>query len=129
LLPAKREEDAMNFDTLFANPSGRTARGPFTGAVITLLAVLVFYYLLVRGRSGEWSMLVLLYPGFVLHARRLRDMGKSVWPLLVPAALIVATGWFCLFDPGNSARSAVTWAAAVVSAAVIIWGLVGKSKP
>jgi len=81
----------MNYDTLFVNPAGRTARSEFIGALITVLAVFAFYYFLVPGRNSQWVQLVLLFPAIVLHARRLHDMGWAAWPVLVPAALIVAT--------------------------------------
>ena len=118
----------MNFDTLFVSPAGRTARGHFIGALITLLAVYAFYYFLVPGRNSQWVQLVLLYPGLVLHARRLHDMGWAAWPLLVPAILIIATAWLHLFVPGAQARGAVTLAAVIVAAAFIVWGLIGKSR-
>lgn len=119
----------MNFDTLFVNPRGRTSRGQFVGAVVTLVAVFAFYYFLVRaGRNGQWCQLVLLFPGIVLHARRLHDMGRSAWPLLLPAALIIATAWLYLFVPEARAKGIVAAAALVVSAGFVVWGLVGKSR-
>jgi uncharacterized membrane protein YhaH (DUF805 family) len=118
----------MNFDTLFVNAAGRTARGQFVGALITLLAVFAFYYFLVPGRNSQWVQLVLLFPAIVLHARRLHDMGRAAWPLLVPGALIVATAWLHLFNPGFSAKGIVTVAAVVVSAGFVIWGLIGKGQ-
>ena len=118
----------MNFDTLFVYPAGRTARGQFIGALVTLLAVFAFYYFLVPGRNSQWVQLVLLFPAVVLHARRLHDMGRAAWPLLVPAALIVATAWLHLFIPGAQAKSLVTVAALIVSAGFIVWGLIGKGQ-
>ena len=73
----------MNFDTLFVNPAGRTARSEFIGALITVLAVFAFYYFLVPGRNSQWVQLVLLFPAIVLHARRLHDMGWAAWPVLL----------------------------------------------
>jgi uncharacterized membrane protein YhaH (DUF805 family) len=118
----------MNFDTLFVNAAGRTSRGHFVGALITLLAVFAFYYFLVPGRNSQWVQLVLLFPAVVLHARRLHDMGRAAWPLIVPAALIVATAWLHLFNPGAAAKGMVTVAAVVVAAGFIVWGLVGKGQ-
>ena len=118
----------MNFDTLFVNPAGRTARGEFIGALITLLAVFAFYHFLVPGRNSQWVQLVLLFPAIVLHARRLHDLGRAAWPLLVPAALIVATAWLYLFIPGSQAKGIVTVAALIVSAGFIVWGLVAKGQ-
>ncbi|MEO8467157.1 MAG: DUF805 domain-containing protein [Gammaproteobacteria bacterium] len=118
----------MNFDTLFVNVTGRTARGPFIGALITLLAVFAFYHFLVPGRNSQWVQLVLLFPAIVLHARRLHDMGRAAWPLLVPAALILATAWLHLFNPGAQAKGLVTVAAVIVSAGFIVWGLIGHGQ-
>lgn len=117
------------YDSVFVNPTGRSSRGEFVGAVITLLAVFAFYYFLVpAGRNGEWCRLVLLFPGVVLLARRLHDMGRSAWPLLVPAALIIATAWLYLFVPDAQAKGAVAVAAFVVCAGFIVWGLIGKGQ-
>ena len=118
----------MNFDTLFVNPAGRTARAEFIGALVTLLAAFAFYYFLVPGRNSQWVQLVLLFPAVVLHARRLHDMGRAAWPLLVPAALIVAMAWLYLFVPGAEAKGMVRVAAIIVSAGFIVWGLIGKSQ-
>jgi uncharacterized membrane protein YhaH (DUF805 family) len=118
----------MDFDTLFVNPAGRTPRGPFVGALVTLLAAFAFYYFLVPGRNSQWVQLVFLYPAVVLLARRLHDMGQTAWLLVVPAALIVINAWFYLFNPGASSKGIVTAAAVVVPAGFIVWGLVGKSQ-
>jgi uncharacterized membrane protein YhaH (DUF805 family) len=118
----------MNFDTLFVNAAGRTARNPFVGALVTLLAVFAFYYFLVPGRNSQWVQLVLLFPAVVLHARRLHDMGQSAWLLVVPAALILVNAWLYLYNPGASSKGIVTAVTVVVSAAFIVWGLIGKSQ-
>jgi len=118
----------MNYDTLFVSPAGRTPRGQYVGALITLLAAFAFYYFLVPGRNSQWVQLVLLYPAVVLHARRLHDMGRAAWPVLVPAALIVAMAWLYLFVPEAEVKGVVAAAAVIVSAGVIVWGLVGKSQ-
>jgi uncharacterized membrane protein YhaH (DUF805 family) len=118
----------MNFDTLFVNAAGRTSRGQFIGALITLLAVLAFYYFRVPGRNSQWCQLTLLFPAIVLHARRLHDMGRAAWPLLVPAALIVATAWLYLYVPAAEAKGVVRVAALIVSAGFVGWGLVGKGQ-
>jgi len=118
----------MNFDTLFVNASGRTPRNQFTGALITLFVAFGFYYFLVPGRNSQWVQLVFLFPAIVLFARRLHDMGRAAWPLVVPAALILAMAWLYLFVPGSSAKGGVKLAAVIVSAAFIVWGLIGKSQ-
>ena len=119
----------MNFDTLFVDPAGRTPRNQFIGALITLLAAFAFYYFLVPGRNSQWVQLTLLYPAIVLLARRLHDMGRTAWLLVVPAGLIIATAWLYLYVPGAEAKGMVKLAAVIVSAAVIVWGLIGASQP
>jgi uncharacterized membrane protein YhaH (DUF805 family) len=118
----------MTFDTLYVNPNGRTARGPYTGAVITLLAAFAFYYFLVPGLTSHWCQLILLFPAVVLHARRLHDMGRTAWLLIVPAALIIATFWLKIDSPGTQVQTIVAWAAIIVSAGFVVWGLAGKSR-
>jgi uncharacterized membrane protein YhaH (DUF805 family) len=118
----------MNYDTLFVSPAGRTPRGQYVGALITLLAAFAFYHFLVPGRNSQWVQLVLLFPGIVLHARRLHDMGWAAWPLLVPGALIIATAWLYLFVPGAESKGMVAVAAVIVSAGCIVWGLIGKGQ-
>ncbi len=119
----------MNYDTLFVYASGRTARNQYIGALVTLLVSFGFYYVLVPGRNSQWVQLVFLYPAVVLLARRLHDMGRAAWPLVVPAALVVAMAWLYLYVPTSDAKVSVKWAAIVVSAAFMIWGLVGNSQP
>ena len=119
----------MNFDTLFVHPSGRTARNQFIGALITLLVSLGFYYFLVPGRNSQWVQLVFLYPAVVLLARRLHDMGHSALPLALPIALILVMAWLYLYVPAYDGKRMIKIAAVAVSAAFIVWGLVGKSEP
>lgn len=52
----------MNFDSLFAGPGGRTSRAHFVPALLTLLAVFAFYAFIVKGRTAQWCMVVLLRP-------------------------------------------------------------------
>jgi len=118
----------MNFDTLFVNWAGRTARNQYVGALITLLVALGFYYFRVPGRNSQWVQLVFLYPAVVLLARRLHDMGRAAWPLVVPAGLVVAMAYLYLYVPTSGAKTGVKWAAIVVSAAFMLWGLIGKSQ-
>jgi uncharacterized membrane protein YhaH (DUF805 family) len=118
----------MNYDTLFVYASGRTARNQFVGALITVLVAFAFYYFLVPGRNSQWVQLTLLFPAVVLLARRLHDMGYTAWLLIVPAGLIIAMAWLYLYVPASEAKGAVRIAAIVVSAAFIVWGLVGKTQ-
>jgi uncharacterized membrane protein YhaH (DUF805 family) len=120
----------MSFDSLYVNRNGRTSRGQFVTALIPLLAVVVLYVFAPIGRSGPWSTLVLLFPALVLHARRLHDMGRSAWPLLVPAALMLASFaiWLHLLSLGAQLDSAVPLTALVVSAGFALWGCIGRGQ-
>src|SRR5688572_13825678 len=79
----------MNFESLFVNPNGRTPRGEFVAALAILVAVVLFYKYLVTGRTAQFCLAVMIFPGFILHARRLHDMGYSALLLIVPTALMI----------------------------------------
>jgi len=118
----------MNYDSLLADPTARIARRPYIAALLTLLAAFVFYYVLVRGGSGRFGMLVMLYPAAMLLMGRLRGMGRPAWLAAAPAALIVAAFWLGSTQPGSTAHTDVSLAAFVVSAAFAAWGLFGKER-
>ena len=121
----------MNFETLYANPMGRTARGPYVGALITVLAAAAFYLLLANpGLNREWVLVTLLFPGMVLNARRLHDMGQSAWLLLAPAVLIAAAVTMHMTHRKLELpmQPAVALAAYGVCAGFIAWGLLGKGQ-
>ncbi len=124
-------DSGSHFELLFVNPNGRSARVEFVPALLTLAAVTVFYYIEVKGRSGQWSMMVLLFPGIILHARRLRDMGYSAWLLLVPGLLMIAAFaiWLQIVDLGAQWDSAVPPIALAVCAAFALWGCLGPPQP
>lgn len=121
---------ATIYDVLFVKPQGRTTRSQFVPALLALLASAVFYYILVKGRSGQWSMLVLLYPGIILHARRLHDMGHTAWLLLVPGVLMVLAFaiWLGLISFGTQLDTVLPLIALGVSALYAIWGCVGRGQ-
>ncbi len=123
------EAGAMNFENTFASPMGRTARGPFVAALIVLALAVAFYFFLVHaGRNGEWVLVTLLYPGFVLVARRLHDMGQTAWLLVAPLALIVMSVWMHMSGQQPQLQAPVCIAAVLVSAGFVLWGLVGKGQ-
>jgi uncharacterized membrane protein YhaH (DUF805 family) len=120
----------MNFESTFANPMGRIGRGPFIAALVVLLAVVAFYVFLVHaGRNGEWVLITLIYPGFVLLARRLHDMGKSAWLLLLPLALFAAGVWLYMFTTNTQLGGQLVLGGLGVSAVLALWGLIGKGQP
>ena len=116
----------MNFEALYVNPTGSTARAPYIGALVVLLAAVAFYYWLVPGRTGQFALLMLLYPGLVLHARRLHDMGKSGILVLLPGAALLATACLQLYGSAGNVTSFVTGAAVGLSAVFVAWALLGR---
>lgn len=118
----------MTYETLFVNPTGCTDRRDFVRALIPLALVAAFYHWLVFGGSGDYAMLVLLFPAIVVHARRLHDMGRTAWLLLIPAIPTAAGIWFHMYDKGQGAERPVIWIALAIGALFTIWGLVGRSE-
>ncbi|MEJ1966698.1 MAG: DUF805 domain-containing protein [Gammaproteobacteria bacterium] len=120
----------MNFESLFVNPNGRTSRSQFVAALITLLAVVVFYAFLVTGRTALWCLLVLVFPAVILHARRLHDMGHTAWLLLAPAILMIAAFaiWLQIISLGAQFDAAVPLIALAVSAGFALWGCIGRGQ-
>lgn len=118
----------MTFESLFVDPRGRTPRSQFIGALLVLLAVAAFYAFLVRGRTAEWCLVVLIFPALVLHARRLHDMGRSAWLLVAPGGLLVAAAWLRLVAADSPLETPVIAIALVVAAGFALWGVVGKGQ-
>ena len=120
----------MTYDSLFANPNGRTARGQFIPALIVLLAIVWFYAFFVTGRTATFCLLVLMYPGLTLHARRLQDMGRSAWLLAVPALLLLCAFaiWLKYASFSGDIDALLPKIAVGVAVAFALWGAVGKSR-
>lgn len=136
---AGEEPGPANYDTLFVNNGGHTVRRDYVPAMVLVLAVVAFYDYFVPGRSGQFSMLVLLYPLFTLLIRRFRDMGQHPWILFVPVMAMLLTfdiwlGFFSFSESvadvsfDESANTAFIWFALAVTAACIVWGAIGASK-
>jgi uncharacterized membrane protein YhaH (DUF805 family) len=120
----------MTFDRLFVDPRGRAPRDAFVPALLVVVAVTLFYAFLVRGRTAQFCLLVLLYPAFVLHAKRLHDMGRSAWLLALPTALLLlAFGiWLKYVSLGAQLDAVVPTVALVVATATALWCAVGRSR-
>lgn len=119
----------MSYEALFVNATGRTSRSAFVGALVPLLAAILFYHFLVFGRTGQWAMLTLLLPAIVLHARRLHDMGHTAWLLLAPGVPIVAAIWLHMSSPGASGEVAISLIALAAATGVMLWGMIGAGQP
>jgi uncharacterized membrane protein YhaH (DUF805 family) len=120
----------MNYDALFVNPNGTTARAPYIPAMITVIAAIVFYTYLVPSLLAIWVVLTLLYPAFVLLTRRVRDMGIPAWLVLVPLALMLATfaNQLGYVNLSEGTANILKWAAYAVFVGFIGWGGVGSTK-
>ena len=120
-----------SWNTLYVHASGRTSRGHFLAGLIPLaLAVLWYAYKGPAIDYASWGVLVLLYPAVVLHVRRLHDMGRTGWLMLVPAVLtVLAMGiWANRISLGTQLDVAVPLAALVVFIGFALWGCVGRGK-
>ena len=119
----------MTFEQLFVDPRGRTSRGAFLPALLVIIAVVLFYALLARGRTGQFCLLVLVYPAAVLHARRLHDMGRSSW-LLAPALALLLLSfaiWLKYLDLGEPINAALPAAALSLCSALALWCALGRN--
>jgi uncharacterized membrane protein YhaH (DUF805 family) len=124
------ETSTVFFEARFVDPNGRTARAKFATALLTLLAAVAFYLFLVGGRTGQWALLMLLFPGMVLLARRLLDMGRSPWLLALPAVLMLAAFiiWLQLGRFGAQLDAVVPIAALVAVSGLALWGSFGVTR-
>lgn len=122
------EEGAANYEAFFANPNGRTSRAGFMRALVPLLAVAALYFFLVRNRNGEWVLVTLLFPAMVLNARRLHDMGQTAWLLLIPGAIDATAIWLHMSGRSPALQPDINWAALIVSAGFLVWGLLGNGQ-
>ena len=122
---------STSWNTLFVDPSGRTARGHFLAALIPLALAVLWYAL--KGPAVDyapWGVLVLVYPAVVLHVRRLHDMGLTGWLVLVPTVLSVAAMgiWAQRISFGASLNGAVPLAALAVVVGFAVWGCVARGQ-
>jgi uncharacterized membrane protein YhaH (DUF805 family)/uncharacterized membrane protein YphA (DoxX/SURF4 family) len=124
------EEGGKTWNPLYAWATGRTSRLDYIKALIPLVLAAAFYTFLAKtGRNGEWVLATLLYPGFVLAAGRLHDMGQTGWLLLAPGLIDLAALWLHFFsDPKATITVDIGVAAYVVSIAFLVWGLIGKGQ-
>ena len=119
-----------SWNTLFVHPNGRTSRGHFLAALLPLAVIVLSYTYSGPDLYAPWAVLVLLYPAVVLHVRRLHDMGRTGWWMLVPAALtVVAMGiWAERISLGTRLDVVVPLAALVVFLGFALWGCIEKGQ-
>jgi uncharacterized membrane protein YhaH (DUF805 family) len=130
VLSLGESNDGASWNQTFAWATGRTSQMNYIKALVPLLLAAAFYTFLAKtGRNGEWVLATLLYPGFVLVAGRLHDMGQTAWLLFAPGVLDAAALWLHFFPTANTSLVApVGIAAYVVSAAFLLWGLAMKGQ-
>ncbi|MEO6186429.1 MAG: DUF805 domain-containing protein [Steroidobacteraceae bacterium] len=125
------ESHRTSYNTLFVQPSGRTSRGHFMAALLPLaLGILWYAYKGPAIDYAPWGVLVLLYPAAVLHVRRLHDMGRTGWLVMLPTVLaVVAMGiWADRISLGAQLDGAVPLVALVVFAGFALWGCMGRGQ-
>ncbi len=81
----------MKLHTLLLTPFGRIGRGAFWigFAIVMVLSIAVN---LIPGPVGHLLGFVLLWPQVCIHAKRLHDMGRTAWWMLVPAVVLIVCG-------------------------------------
>ena len=132
LAAGEESGSAMNYDGLFLNPNGQTPRAQYIPAMIVVVLTLLFYNYMVGGggRNAQFCMLTLMYPLFVLLARRFRDMGQEAKLLFIPLTLVLLffDVLFGYFSMGEVMDGAIGWLALIVTGAFMVWGGVGSDK-
>jgi uncharacterized membrane protein YhaH (DUF805 family) len=99
----------MDWRTLFLSPEGRMGQKDFWIGFLILFVIWLLSPILHVLALLVW--LALLYAWICLFAKRLHDMGKSAWLMLLPFGVAVIAGCLALVLGGVSAVSAI-WAAA-----------------
>jgi len=124
------ETTGRGYDDYFIDHRGHTARGEYIPAVISVLVVVAFYGYYVPGGSGIFSMLVLVYPLFILLIRRFRDMGQSPWLVFAPLLLVLLSFDVRLdyFSLGQVGDGMIHWLAIIATAAVVAWGGISDGR-
>ena len=75
---------------LLLSPSGRIPRREFwPGFAVVMVASVVLNFIPLL---GQLLGLVMLWPQFCIHAKRLHDLGKSALLMLIPLAVTIAAG-------------------------------------
>jgi uncharacterized membrane protein YhaH (DUF805 family)/uncharacterized membrane protein YphA (DoxX/SURF4 family) len=127
------ETEGAGYNDLYVRPGGRTSRMAYIPAILLVVVAFGFYkFVATAGLNGQWVMTTLLFPGFVLVARRLHDMGQNAWLLLIPGLLDAAALGMHYADAlklrAGAPPAVLVWAAIVVTAAFVLWGMVGKGQ-
>ena len=124
-------EHRTSFNTLFVHSNGRTSRGHFLVALIPLALAVAWYAS--KGPAVDvapWGVVVLLYPAVILYVRRLHDMGRTGWLMLVPAVLaaLAMLIWAHRISLGAQLDAAVPLAALVAFVGFALWGCIARGQ-
>ncbi len=120
------ESVQASYESRYTDPRGTTPRGAFIGALAPLIAAYAFYHLLLPPSLGMGAMLTLLFPAFMLHARRLHGMARPAWLLAAPGMLILAA--IVLRILGAPTAEGGMLAAIASMAAFSLWSAVAGGK-
>ncbi len=105
----------MDWKTLFFSARGRIARRDFwIGFVFVMIASGALN--LIPGNAGKVIGLLVLWPQVCIHAKRLHDMGRTAWLMLIPFLITVA----CTFVAAMTGVAGATDAAAMLGLGLIV---------
>jgi uncharacterized membrane protein YhaH (DUF805 family) len=123
----------MNWVGLLLSPQGRITRAPFWFGIMVVIAASLALNL-ISGPAGRLLGLLLLWPQICINVKRLHDMGRTGWLLLVPMVIGIA----CVvigFVMGSGAEAMPRPApvplavAGLVSLAFLLWVGLTPGKP
>ena len=116
----------MELKSLLLTPRGRIGRGAFwIGFAIVMVLSLVLN--MIPGVVGHLLGFVLLWPQVCVHAKRLHDMGRTAWWMLVPAVVLLVCGAatyvlaFSETGHGGSAATVPLAVAIVCGVGFLLW--------
>lgn len=99
------------FFSNYTNFSGRSRRSEYWYFALFNVAVTVVLSMLPQSLSmigGLWSLATLI-PGLALAFRRLHDIGKSGWWLLIPAIPVIGSIWLIVLEATDSQPGSNAW--------------------
>jgi uncharacterized membrane protein YhaH (DUF805 family) len=113
-----------SYDDLYVAPLGSCSRGAYIPALLVVLVAILFFHHYVPGRTGQFCVLVLLYPLFVLLTQRLRALGLSPWLVLLAAlpTLLAFARLLGYIGSGTTVGGPLNWFAVTACAILVVAG-------